>query len=77
LTNLKLQWKRAYRPTKDTYYGDLDGNPPLEIRASITRVIKGLIAKLDHGNVIVFGQADAAVLTEWADLEGPVIGFHF
>ena len=49
----------------------------MEIRASITRVIKGLIAKLDHGNVIVFGQADAAVLTEWADLEGPVIGFHF
>ena len=36
-----------------------------------------MIAKLDHGNVIVFGQADAAILTQWADLEGPVIGFHF
>jgi len=40
-------------------------------------VVKGFSAKLDHGNVVVFGQDDRGSLLDWTKLEGPVIGFHF
>ena len=40
---------------KDSYYGNLDSNPPLEIRATVTRQIKAFSAKFDLGNVGVWG----------------------
>ena len=62
---------------RESYYGNLDSNPPLEIRVSLGYFIRGFSAKFDNGNIGVWGM-DASVLdTDWVELVGPVIGFHF
>ena len=57
--------------------GGLWGDPPLEIRGSVRSYITGLSAKLDTGNVRVWGEYDINLETEWKLLGGPVIGFHY
>jgi len=58
----------------ESQYLNLDGDPLVEIRASVKLHVKGFIMKMDSGNIRVFGYIDPNSLTRWALLGGPIVG---
>ena len=56
---------------------NLDGDPPLEIRVTVTSYVYGFSFKLDSGRGIEWGTFDLLKVTEWLVLGGPVIGFYY
>ena len=69
--------KKNEKKEKENHYANLDGDPPLELRASIKEKVRGLITKHDSGNINAWGRIAKVSLTDWIVLGGPVIGFNF
>ena len=62
---------------RESHFGNLDSDPPLELRGEVHNEVHGFFLKYDSGNIGVWGHGSFSTLTEWTVLGGPVIGFHY
>jgi len=66
-----------YLKTDATQHVNLDGDPPLEIIASVAETVLGFKTKSDSGSIRVSGAFLEGSSTEWIVIGGPLIGVHF
>ena len=61
----------------ENHYYNLDGDPMIEVRASVRDIITGFESKHDSGTLKEWGHYSYEIQTLWVKTAGPLIGFHY